>query len=270
MFSPNVYSNGGLIFADIIRLIIIVIFMFFLVVEFFEKKESMISFIRTLATSKFFLNMLIFILYMISFIIKLAYCYKDDATYFNIEGTKYIDTYSVSSWYNQIFFIESLLFAAISIKILTFLRLNDHIKLFFSSIEMGITIFAKYSIFFIVILLGYACIGQILWGPYINQSSTFGGSFVTILLFTMGYFDANLWLTYNSSWTVVFVASFFLFVLFFMYAIFISIYAESLRRTVIKLGYPEDHELTQWTLKDYLVWLCYCVGDNKKKEEQNN
>jgi hypothetical protein len=55
-----------------------------------------------------------------------------------------------------------------------------------------------------------------------------------------------------------------------MYAIFISIYAESLRKTVVKLGYPEDHELSQWKLKDYLTWLCICLARNKKKEEQNN
>jgi hypothetical protein len=75
-------------------------------------------------------------------------------------------------------------------------------------------------------------------------------------------------LTYNSGWTVVFIISFYLFVLFFMYAIFISLYAECLRRTVIKLGYPEDHQLSQWTLKDYVVWLCYCIGGDKSKEEQ--
>jgi hypothetical protein len=55
-----------------------------------------------------------------------------------------------------------------------------------------------------------------------------------------------------------------------MYVIFISIYAEALRKTVIKIGYPEDHELSQWTLKDYLTWLCICIGTNKKKEEQNS
>jgi hypothetical protein len=55
-----------------------------------------------------------------------------------------------------------------------------------------------------------------------------------------------------------------------MYAIFIAIYAESLRKTVIKIGYPEDHELTQWSLKDYLTWLCYCIDTNKKNVEQAN
>lgn len=53
-----------------------------------------------------------------------------------------------------------------------------------------------------------------------------------------------------------------------MYSVFISINAESLRKIVIKTGYPEDHGLTQWTVKDYIIWLCYCTGNNKKKDEQ--
>jgi hypothetical protein len=53
-----------------------------------------------------------------------------------------------------------------------------------------------------------------------------------------------------------------------MFSIFISIYAESLRRTVVNLGYPNDHQQTQWTLKEYVVWLCFCVSSKKKKVEE--
>ncbi len=55
-----------------------------------------------------------------------------------------------------------------------------------------------------------------------------------------------------------------------MYSIFIAIYAESLRRTVIRLGYPEDHQLSQWTIRDYMIWFCYCLGTSTKKEEEEN
>jgi hypothetical protein len=33
---------------------------------------------------------------------------------------------------------------------------------------------------------------------------------------------------------------------------------------VTKLGYPEDEKLNQWTLKDYLIWLCYCIDMNEE------
>jgi hypothetical protein len=271
MFQPNIYGEKSQIITDIVRLIIVIILMFLLVVEILAKRAEYARDLKEALSSKMLLSLFIFFLYVISFSIKLTYCYQEDSDIYSTNGNTYIDTYSISGYYNQIYFYESLLFAAVSIKILYFLVLNDYVKLFFSSIELGIGIFVKYSIFFLVILLGYSCIAHILWGPYIKEFNTFGDSFLQILLFTMGYFNSNLLLTYNSAWTVAFLTSFFLFVLYFMYAVFVALYAESLRRTVIKLGYPEDHELSQWTLKDYVVWLCYCIGSKKKQVgEENN
>jgi hypothetical protein len=94
----------------------------------------------------------------------------------------------VADYYNEIFYYESLLFAGISIKFLNFIKLNDTIKLFFSSLEVGIIVFAKYCLFLTVILLGYACVGHILWGRYISEFGSFSNSFVQILLFTGGIY----------------------------------------------------------------------------------
>ena len=134
------------------------------------------------------LNLVIFILYAISFAIKLIYCFNNDDEYFDQLGNKYIDTMSISKYYNIVFYFECLLFASVVIKFFTFLRLNDHIKLFFNSIEMGISIFVKYAIFFVIIMLGYACIGNIIWGPYVEEFGTIGDAFLNILLLTMGMY----------------------------------------------------------------------------------
>jgi len=49
-----------------------------------------------------------------------------------------------------------------------------------------------------------------------------------------------------------------------MYSIFISINAESLRLIVTENSYPEDKEARAWKLKDFVVWLCYCLEDEAK------
>ena len=54
-----------------------------------------------------------------------------------------------------------------------------------------------------------------------------------------------------------------------MAPVFLSMYIESLRKTVIKLGYPEDHQATSWRLRDFLIWLCYCVGNDEKKKDKD-
>jgi len=55
-----------------------------------------------------------------------------------------------------------------------------------------------------------------------------------------------------------------------MQSIFISIYAESFRQTVIRYGYPEDQIPKEWSLKEYIVWLCYCIGSKNPNQEQIN
>ncbi len=186
MFQPNIYSqDNGLIVTDIIRLIIVIILIFLFCVEILEKRNKYKN-IYEVFESKMLLTLLIFLLYFTSFVIKLTTCYKNEEDYIIADGMTYIDTYSISGWFEQVYFVESLLFAIVFVKILNFLRLNDYIKLFFSSIESGLGIFCKYAIFFIVILMGYACIAEIIWGPYVDDFSSFGKSFLQMLLFTMG------------------------------------------------------------------------------------
>lgn len=186
MFTPNIYSKSlGIIATDIIRFVIIFIMMFFMAVEIHENRKKYSDFTDAL-NSSIFVTLFIFILYTVSFVIKLTYCYNDEAAFYIANGSTYVDTYSVANYYNVVFFIESLLFSAVSIKLLGFLKFIDYIKLFYSSMENGLIIFFKYSIFFLSILLGYACIAHILWGPYISDFSTFQNSFLNILLFTIG------------------------------------------------------------------------------------
>jgi hypothetical protein len=52
----------------------------------------------------------------------------------------------------------------------------------------------------------------------------------------------------------------------YFYSIFISIYAESFRRTAIKQGYPEDHDIGKWTINDYCDYITFKL----KKDENKN
>jgi len=144
---------------------------------------------------------------------------------------------------------------------------------------------AKYLIFILLTLLGFSSIAHILWGPFTTSYRTFGDSFLNMLLFStgkliklikyylfpylLGVYNADELIQYNPSWSIVFVIAVFVFIMFFMYAIFVSINSESLRRTVIQGGYPEDKEATSWKLKDFATWLCYCVKNDDDKQNTN-
>ncbi len=59
--------------------------------------------------------------------------------------------------------------------------------------------------------------------------------------------------------------AFYTYMLYFLYSICISLFAESMRKTVIQNGYPgENLEAVEWRCRDYITWLCYFI-DKKAK-----
>lgn len=235
----------------------------FVIIEILEKRSLNINIHDAILTPKHFLDFSILIIYCYTFIIKIFKCNQNDQDFFSTNSQYYIDTYRISEDYNSVFKIESLILILMTFKILILLKINQKINLLYTINELAIKIFSRYLLFFLPILIGFACVAQNLWGPYINKFRTFGNSFVQILVMTTGYIDIISMLTYKPIMGIIFFTLFFVFVLFFMYAVFISIYAESYRKTVIELGYPEDQIEKEWSLKDYVIWLCYCVGGKK-------
>ena len=129
------------------------------------------------------LNLAILFLYVLSFIVKSIFITPSSETSF-YSPNKFVDSYVVADYYNYVFYIECLLNAVVFVKILNFLKLNDYIKLFYVSIFIGMEIMFKYFIFVLLILLGFSSIAHILWGPFLTKYSTFGGSFLNMLLFS--------------------------------------------------------------------------------------
>jgi hypothetical protein len=193
MFKPNIYSGNSLIITDVLRLLICILFIAMMITEFRQKYLRSIdyglsvdSILEYIFTPKTALNLFIFLMYLVCFIYKLMYCYNNAVDFYSEKGTFYKDSYSVANYYSQIFYFECLLFGGVVLKILTFLTLNDHINFVAQSVQMGILIYVKYCIFFFIILIGYACIAHIIWGPFLDQYSTLEDSFLQMLLMTMG------------------------------------------------------------------------------------
>jgi len=46
--------------------------------------------------------------------------------------------------------------------------------------------------------------------------------------------------------------------------VFITLYVESLRKTVIRVGYPEDNNTNAWGLKEFYTWICYCFIEDEE------
>jgi len=87
---------------------------------------------------------------------------------------------------------------------------------------------------------------------------------MSILLISTGYFDLRNMMIYNSGWATFFFLAFFISILLFLNVVFISLFAESVKITVVQHGYPDDYENNNWQFKDYIIWLCHFVDDDEE------
>ena len=268
IFTPNIYlGKGPILVTDCLRIIFCIILLFFLVIDIKNKIQTSVE-LEDILTLKQILTIFILVLYLASFIIKILYLNQDPGYFYNHNANSYIDTYTLGYYYNQIYFIESVLFEGVSLKLLDFLILNDNIKLFFDCINIGIKSFFKYCILLMTIYIGYATIAFILYGPFLDDFSTFQGSLSRMLMMSIGYYNLKSLITFCASWGTLYILTFFLVFILFVYIVFIGLFAEAVKKTVVQNGYPDDYDDSQWQFKDYIVWLCHFVKDDEKNNKK--
>ena len=119
----------------------------------------------------------------------------------------------------------------------------------------------------IFVLITFAVIAFILYGPFIDEYNNYQCSFIMMILLCVGYYDLNKMINYNRGWGIFFLISFFITLLLILFTVFISLFAESVKIIVVKNGYPDDYEDTQWQFKDYIVWLCHFVDKEEELEK---
>lgn len=166
--------------------------------------------------------------------------------------------------------LECFLLILLTIKFVKFTQLFKVSTLLFSSIAKTLSMFFQFIILAIIALLGLAAIARIIWGSYLDEYRTFGLSYISILLFTSGYYSSSELINYDNIWGIVFMNLFFYVQLFFLLAIFLAIFAESLRRSVKEYGYPEDYKVIKWGAEDYKVWAFHFLSYKKSDIIKND
>lgn len=220
--------------------------------------------LKNLISLSFAHLLLMFLLFLSLFIIKTSKCRGKASDFFDKTYSTYKDGYQLAKMEEYSYYLECILLIFVALKVLSFTQLFHMMNLFFSSLNTSINMFVQFLVVIIGILFGFAIVGELIWCPFITLFQTYGMSFIAVLLFTMGYYDTNLLVKYNEGWGTVYIIIFYAFNLFIIFALFNSIFAESLRRTIVKHGYPEDVTKEEWTIKDYSFWFLHYLPEKKQ------
>ena len=183
-----------------------------------KAKGNKKQFLKGIISFTFLHLIFLFILFLSLFIIKNVYCREKASDFFDV--TKYKDGYQIGKMEEYSYYLECIFLIFVCIKVLSFLKLLSIMNLFFSSISISIKMFIQYLLVMIGLLFGFTVVAELIWSPYMNTFKTFGMSFISVLLFTCGYYDVNELIKYNEGWGVVFIIVFFVFDLFLIFAIF--------------------------------------------------
>jgi len=238
------------------------IFVSIVIYEIFDNKSKGIALIEIVSFGNT-LILLIFIVAIINFCIKILYLKKDPDDFFK---DTFVCTYEQSTFYNLAYLLESILFGLLIFKLVIFIKLNNHANFLFISIDFSAMIFIKYFVFLIVMILYFAIIGYMIFGSKIDLYNSFENALMQVIMITLGYYPIQLYIKYNEIYAIPYLCSVFLFMLFLLYSLISQVYAESLRKTVIKYGYPDDKEQMSWAMDDYIKWLFFCFKPKTPEE----
>lgn len=265
-FVPNVYKKKGNLAIDIVRIILLfVVFGLYIKDLIYCIKDS-----KDLITKKIWNMILVSLVlgvFLASFIIKFKHLNKDDKHFFSDYLIQYTDSNKISIMYRYMLLLESIFLLLLTIKALSFLELFSITTLLFSSIGHTILMFFQFLIALLCVLFALASIMEIVWGSYLEECKTFGLSFISVLLLSSMYYSPRMLLDHDMYWGILFIIIILIVQLFIFIALFTSIFAESLRRSVCTYGYPEDYKEKKWDLSDYKVWIIHFIDDPKEKKE---
>lgn len=170
----------------------------------------------------------------------------------------------------NVLYLECFYLLIISIKLLYFMNLNETVSLYFNSVFDYVFRSALYLFFCILTILIYSSILLILMGTVYIDNANYTLSYITVLTAPIGGFDWAAFGKYDVFWGIIFSVTFYSFLAFYMFAILISLFNESLRERISLEGYPTDNVQVDWTTYDYLRWLFFCLkSDESRSRDQN-
>ena len=162
-------------------------------------------------------------------------------------------------------------------KILHVLTIVKTVRIIVKTINLAIKQVMLYAFIIFPMIIAYSLIGMGVYGPYIKDFSSFGGSLLAVLGFIVGQCDLNTMMRYDPLWTIIYVISITTIVIFLIISSFSSILIDSFEYIVYKEGYPGEDPAANWTVKNAFLWILDIFPDSwleklsiiKKGERRN-
>ena len=172
-----------------------------------------------------------------------------------LDSKEYYDLVEKSLEYKWVFILEAILVLLIIMKIIHVLTIIKAIRVIVKTITLAFKQVITYAFIILPLVVAYALIGLGVYGPFLKDYSTFSDSFESVLGFIVGKCDLPEMMKFNSTWTVIYVISLTMIVIYLIISSFSAILIDAYESTILSEGYPEGESDHKWTVKDAFLWM---------------
>lgn len=263
-FKPDLYfgNYGRMILAfDIIRFLLSIILLF----EFLNscnnlfnklKEKSIIKILLIFINPKVLIGFIIFIMYLVSFIIKHSSLNKDPSIIFSNLNSNIvkntitelnIDYYSTAYKYQICLMLESLIVFLLLVKSFYFFSIFNRISTFLNYLSQSIKNTMLFIMILFFILISLSIFANNLFGIGDENFRDIPSSIMSILFITIGHSKilTNSFINDNEfiQWKCFFITIFVLFVIFIFLSSFVGLYYLSYRIIITRYNKSYDERL---------------------------
>jgi len=253
-------DDKGMQANNILRIIILVYLLLFMTIAklcAYERLEHVLK-----IKSLFFLGLevLIIILQVIAFALPIQESKKLGITADMIDDPvvqeSYHYTFNAAYWYEQAYILNSLSLLLILYKMIQTFRNFRIVHIVMFTLESACFQVGVYLVFIMLLLITLTVVAMNIWGSYIRHYKDFTNAFMGVVFLQMGHTQFELLSDHNFIWAFIFIASYFLLVLYILLSAFMVVYIDSFRRTCIMEGAIDQDvpgEINNW--REFVKWI---------------
>jgi len=160
---------------------------------------------------------------------------------------------SLTDWawkYDSLFCIEGLLMVFISLRMVTFFRLNHHVYMMWHSLGRAFISFGFFILMFVPIIVGFIFILHRIFGYHLEEYSLLRLSALQVLLTISGEADVSDLARVDSFMALVFLVLFYFFVTFGLMNVFLTTVVDAYYIVQLTEGGPGE----KWTWARFYKW----------------
>jgi len=152
--------------------------------------------------------------------------------------------------YDRIFCIEGLLMVFISLRLVSFCRLNHHVYMLWHSLGRAFVAFGFFILMFVPIIVGFIFILHRIFGYHLEEYSLLRLSALQVLLTISGEADVSDLANVDSFMALVFLVLFYFFVTFGLMNVFLTTVVDAYYIVQLTEGGPGE----KWTWARFYKW----------------